>query len=366
MVAVARTFAAAESGDRREAVELARSLPTPTHAAPHAHWVVGLVGTLAPDRDAELAEAVRSHPSLRPALEAGRAARSTLAGGPPVGAEHLPYLPASWCDAAEPEIRIELIGTPGITTDGRPIDHPFWERARVRELCCYLALVDRGSRTLAAQRLWPDLSSDAAAKNLRVTLANLLDVLDPDRQKGSGSALLEERHGTIGLVDDHRVTIDVREERRDARTVVDGARVGDLASAMAAARRLVRRPGGLLLGGAGLGGWAEEPEQGRRDLLLRAIAAAAPRALSVGDPELAEALARRGLAEDPWAERLHQVLVRARLHLDDLDGARRAMRSCAAALAELGAVPEEATRRLARDLGLPAVAPLATAALPHR
>jgi hypothetical protein len=45
-------------------------------------------------------------------------------------------------------------------------------------------------------------------------------------------------------------------------------------------------------------------------------------------------------------------VVRARLEVDDLDGARRAQRRCFDALAELGIDPEPDTRDLAHRLGL--------------
>jgi hypothetical protein len=80
---------------------------------------------------------------------------------------------------------------------------------------------------------------------------------------------------------------------------------------------------------------------------------AGPVALASRLPGLAEDLGRRGLDEDPWGERLHQMVVRARLMRDDLDGARRALRSALRVLGDLGVRPEPATEALTRQLGIP-------------
>lgn len=349
---VARAAIAVADGDLVTARSIAADLPLPDHASPPAHWVVGLVGTLAEHRHDEIGAVVEAHPSLHRAWSASRAARLALDGGPPAGLEHAPYLPASWCVAVEPEVRIDLLGTPQVVVDGRRLEHPFWERGRVRELCLYLATVTGSSRAVAAERLWPDLDGAAAARNFRVTLANLLDVLDPDRRKGGGSSLVAERRGLISLVVADRLVIDVREERRNASEVVAAVAVADHLGMMAAARRLVRREGGALLDGTRLGEWADELDRDRRALLLRAVSGGAPVALLLGDHDLAEDLARRGLELDPWAERLHQVVVQACLARDDLDGARRGLRACIEALGDIDLVPEPRTVGLAEELGV--------------
>lgn len=96
----------------------------------------------------------------------------------------------------------------------------------------------------------------------------------------------------------------------------------------------------------------EQADAARSEQVLRAALVGGPVLLRAGHPDLAEAVAEQGLVEDPWAERLHQVVVRARLARDDLDGARRALRRANRALVDLGVEPEVATIELGRLLGM--------------
>jgi DNA-binding SARP family transcriptional activator len=271
-----------------------------------------------------------------------------LAGGDRVAARHRAYLPSRWCEESAAIVQVTLVGGAEVRRDRVPVHHKAWDRARVRELCCYLALVGDGSRELAAERLWPELDGAAAARNLRVTLSYLLDVLDPGRPRGS-SDLLDE---SFTFARTPRLRIDLRDASLHAAQIVTLAAAGDTVGVMEHARRLDRLPRGALMGGAPLGEWVESIDRDRRDALLRAVGVACTMALREGDPELAASLARRGLDEDPWAERLHQVVVRARLATDDLDGARRALSAAVEALTDLGVRPEQATVELARQAGV--------------
>jgi hypothetical protein len=155
----------------------------------------------------------------------------------------------------------------------------------------------------------------------------------------------------IGFSASPRLWIDVRAAAAAAEEVRIGVATGDDVALVRGARTLVRLPPGDLLGGA-RPVWTEPMDADRREVALRAATVGAPRLLDLAHHDLAEALARRGIAEDRWAERLHQVVVRVRLAEDDLDGARRAMRRCLDALAEIAAAPELDTRDLAQRIGL--------------
>ncbi|MGN6696446.1 MAG: AfsR/SARP family transcriptional regulator, partial [Aquihabitans sp.] len=293
-----------------------------------------------------------AHPSLREGVHAGRAGREHLATGQPAPAAARRLLPASWCEHEPPTVELRLLGAPTVLHDGRDIGHPDWERARVRELCLHLALVTTSARDQVAARLWPDLGRDAANRNLRVTLSYLLNVLDPGRPKGTASALVDDAAGTLSLSSSPRLRIDVRETSVWSEQIRIGAASGDASAVVRAARRLARVPGGDLLGGVAAGEWIERADEARAEQVLRASLTGGPVLLRAGHPDLAEAIAQRGLVEDPWAERLHQVVVRARLAGDDLDAARRALRRALKALHDLGVQPEPATLELARLVGI--------------
>jgi hypothetical protein len=156
----------------------------------------------------------------------------------------------------------------------------------------------------------------------------------------------------LSLADTPRLRIDVRRSEAAAEGLVAAIAFGDAVGLVRFARDLVRTSSGRLLGGAIAPDWLEQRDGARRELVLRAISSGAPRLAELGLHDLAETLARRGLDQDPWAERLHQTVVRCRLAVDDLDGARRAMRVALAALADLAADPEPASVDLATRVGL--------------
>jgi DNA-binding SARP family transcriptional activator len=189
-------------------------------------------------------------------------------------------------------------------------------------------------------------------RNLRVTLTYLLDVIDPDRQKGSGSTFIDERDGQFRFARDPTVRIDLRRRNTIAAAIVHAGEVGAEREVVATARELTREPAGPLVGGTPLGDWVEPHRQRASELLLRAISVAGPLALRIGDHDLAEQLGEIGIRDDPWGERLHVLVVRARFARDDLDGARRALRRAFEALHDLGVRPERATINLARELGV--------------
>jgi DNA-binding SARP family transcriptional activator len=315
---------------------------------------VALRVALVPGAEPELEALAHEHPPLQEAITAGRAGRDHLADGSPAPPAARRFLPVGWCEPEPPTVELRLLGAPTVLHDGRDIGHPDWERARVRELCLHLALVKTSARDQIAARLWPDLARDAANRNLRVTLTYLLNVLDPCRAKGVASSLVDDSAGTLSLSSSRRLRIDIRDTTVLADAIRAGAASADPSTVVRAARGFVRIPGGDLLGGVAAGEWIEQADEDRAEQVLRAGLAGGPVLLRAGHPDLAEAIAQRGLIEDPWAERLHQVVVRARLARDDLDGARRSLRRALRALADLAVRPEPATVELARLVGIDA------------
>ncbi len=352
ILGAAQAISVAGAGDLELARTVAAALDAPDRAVRSTHWVIPIQTALVAGSRERWAPVLASHDSLQPAMDAGVAGRIHVEGGPLAPRTARPYLPVTWCEPAEPVLEIRLLGGATVLRDRRVVREQAWERGRVRELCCYLALVDDSSRTLASERVWPDLSSAAAAKNLRVTLTYLLDVLDPDRERGEGSDLITDQDGTISLARTDRLRIDLRELLTRGRAVLRAAQAGDDHAVLREARLLVRLPTGPILGGATVGSWLDSHEQSRRELVLRAVSAAGPVVLRAGNAELAEMLARRGLEEDPWAERLHQTVARACLARDDIDAARRVLRRALEMIGELEVRPERATLDLARQVGI--------------
>ncbi|MEZ5138356.1 MAG: BTAD domain-containing putative transcriptional regulator [Acidimicrobiales bacterium] len=351
LLQVARAFAAVVAGDLDEGRRRILACEVPERASPSSMLAIGLAAALDATQRERWAAVAARRPALRPALDAGRAGAGHLAGGPRAAAVHRPFLPGAWCEPSPPVVELRLLGRASVTIDRRRVPASPWERGRVRELTRHLVLAPSSARDLVADRLWPELTSEAAARNLRVTLSYLRNALDPDRAAPDDPLVVEDE-GSLRLAESPRLRIDLRDEAAVLDALQDAAAIDDTAGLLAAARRLRRLPSGPPLAGAAVGSWAEPLLRRRRDELLGAVARVAPVALDAGDGDLAEALVQRGLALDPWSERLHQLLVRSRAERDDLDGARRALRDAQRQLAELGVVPERATVELARTIGI--------------
>ena len=147
-----------------------------------------------------------------------------------------------------------------------PTEHAAWQRGRVRRAGVAPGpAAQRRSRRRGRRRLWPDLDAGAASRNLRVTLSHLLDVLDPDRERGTGSEVVVDAAGRLHLADVAWLRVDVRElEEVAGRPSPPPARATSPPRSPAA-RRLLGFSDGPLLGGATTGEWVEPVRRGLDD-----------------------------------------------------------------------------------------------------
>jgi DNA-binding SARP family transcriptional activator len=290
-------------------------------------------------------------PGFDRAGAAGAAGRRALAGGPPAEARHRPYLPARWCVAAPASTTVTLFGIGTVRRDQRVVEHPAWQRTRVRELCLHLAVVSQASRSQVAATLWPDRDERSAGQNLRVTLSHLLDVLDPDRDRSQGSLLLLETSGAFRLDPNSGLRVDVWDVQRHAEFVM-ATPEDQRASVLAHARRLLAARTGPLLDATPVGDWCSPYRRRLDDLVLSAAGRAGELALQSTDLGLAVHLGRLMLAVDPWSENGHRLVIEGHLVQGDLDGARRALLEAIGFLDDLGVAPGRALVLLGYRLGL--------------
>ncbi len=294
------------------------------------------------------------HHALEAPVAAGEAAAAFLAGGPAPAAAHDPYLPVPWRGASRATVWLRVCGRSEVWRGNAPVDHPRWARDRVRELGLHLALIGDASRSDRAAALWPDLPPERAIANLRVTLSQLLDVLDPDRARGGGSPMVQERNNSLSFIATMPLMIDVREVRGLARRVIQALDAGEDALAVTVIRRavdLVDR--GTTLGGGGAGEWVERHQRDFDELVLRALTRVGPVALALGEHELADRIGSLALEIDSWAETSARLVVQARLAGHDLDGARRALGDLAGRLAEIDVPPQPESQDLFAQIGRP-------------
>ena len=137
-------------------------------------------------------------------------------------------------------MRIEVLGPAQVLVGGQPVEAPNLRRGRVRTLLALLAVAGPMRRDRATELLWPDHDPVDAARNLRVLLARLRTVVEPEDPTTSGpraGAALRTDGEMIRLAGPPRVDADVWELIR----VTDAARrAHEAGDASEQARHLAR------------------------------------------------------------------------------------------------------------------------------
>ena len=323
----------------------------PARATRAATWKTSLGIALSSLTQDEKDEHHHHDLALRLASSAGRVGVQYLADGTSAHRVFRPYLPARWCERDPSTTSVALIGRSEVYQDGVLVEHRSWSRNRVRELLLHLVLVESATRSLVAADLWPDLLDRDAGRNLRVTLTHLLDVLDPDRPRAGGSAVIVDTEGRLSLSRPSGLRVDVWEHDAYAKKLM-ATPDHERETLLAHARRLVTVDWGRLLGGMHLGEWAEPQRRAHDELRMSALLRGAAHSLTAADYSLTEELVAGVLQIDPWSERAHELLIEGRIDSGDIDGARRAFVQAIAAFHDLGVTPRLAVDSIAHRLGL--------------
>lgn len=347
VVAIARAVVAARAGEPVELppgtwtdIDLIRShVPRPmivelalagmASAAPGA----GALFQAVPDHHAYARRALDHRaPSI------ARAAASALAAGP-----------------ARPDRPLELrvLGSMELLVDGDRVEAKAWSRERVRRLAAHLVDVRSARRREICEAVWPDLDEKAAAQNLRVNLAHLNGVLQPDRPAAEPPWFLRTDGDVLrlhvdGLVVDAWVLDRLLDEARQA------DHRGAPGEALDAYRRAVAMYRGDYLAEFDDSGIGQFERIRLRSAAALAGARAAELLLACGEPEEAMRLADRSIEIEPLLERAHQARIRAVVATGDRAAARATAALLVARLAEIGLTPEPATSKLLEGLGIDA------------
>jgi len=234
--------------------------------------------------------------------------------------------------------------------DGPEVADPDLRRERVRTLLAFLVGHRATTRAEVTAALWPDLDERSQANNLRVTLNYLQRVLEPWRPAGEPGYLVRTDGQRIELVagGELRIDVDAFDAHVDAaaRAEDDGTPSLALEHHLAAVA-LYRGP---LHADVPDADWIDLDREHYRTRFVGSAIRAGQLLLGRGDVDDAEAVARRALAVDQWAEDAYGVLVAAALARGDRSAAQRQLDRGLAALAELGVEPSDATRRLRRRI----------------
>jgi DNA-binding SARP family transcriptional activator len=156
---------------------------------------------------------------------------------------------------------IVMLGAFRVVVDGRTVPGDAWKRTKAAGLIKILALAERHRlhRDVVADLLWPDLSAQAAASNLRKAMHFARAAL------GSSDAV-QARGDLLELLPDTEVSIDAERFETDGRAA--------LASSAGLAETLTLYRGDLLPDDR-FAVWAEDPRDRLRTLYLRLLKAAA-------------------------------------------------------------------------------------------
>jgi DNA-binding SARP family transcriptional activator len=274
------------------------------------------------------------------------------------------FLPPAWIAELAPTgtspvgagvpapVEIRLLGPVRLLRSGAVVADPRLRRERVRELLAHLVIQRRATRQEITADLWPDHDPAAAARNLRVTLTHLTQLLAAatGQPAGAVSALLRRAGHRVELVEGPLLTADVWTVERLLDQAAQAERQHAPSVALARYQEALEQAAGPLLADSPGPEWLLP----HRDRLQRRLVAAAVRAgdllLASGAVEEPLRLARQALAADACCEPAHQLLVSAHLAAGDRTAARVALADCHRMLAALGAHPDARTLMLTRRL----------------
>ncbi|WP_448611824.1 BTAD domain-containing putative transcriptional regulator [Geodermatophilus sp. URMC 60] len=309
-------------------------------------WTTELaLGMVAAGQDGARAVVEALGPGARPTLRAQAATASSapLAATARALLRTIPAVPTA-------RLHLRALGPLELRRDGVVVTAPELRRERVRQLLGYLLVHDRPTRTAITSELWPDLDDAAAGKNLRVTLAYLQNVLEPQRGELDPPYFLRSAGAVLHLVVDEALQIDVLEFERALDEAARLERQGAPSAALSAYLQAAELWGGDLLADVSGGSWLEWERDRLRSRFVSSAVRAGNLLLARGDTPTARILAERALRADDCSEDAYQLLVAVHLAEGDLVDAHRALRRCQRMLHELGVPPQPRTRALAQQL----------------
>jgi DNA-binding SARP family transcriptional activator len=243
---------------------------------------------------------------------------------------------------------LALLGPLTVRRDGQHVDDPALRRERLRALLAYLVSHRDTTRTAIMSALWPDLDERSAANNLRVTFTYLLKLLEPWRSAGESAFYVRTAGPRVQLVTGDWLRIDV--DLFDAHVAAANRAEADGTPSLALDHHLaaVELYRGELHADVPEAEWNVLERDHYRSRFVAAACRAGQLLAARGDMDEAEAVARRAIAVDQWAEEAYAVLVTTALARGDRSASRQVLDRCLAALADLGVEPSEETQRLRR------------------
>jgi DNA-binding SARP family transcriptional activator len=248
--------------------------------------------------------------------------------------------------AAPDPLTVRVLGSLEVDVAGVRSGAPELRRERVRSLLGLLVVRRSVRRVEAADILWPDLGSDQALGNLRVTLTHLLRLIEPRREKNAPSFFIHQENDSLTLHDDPALRVDLWEFEAAAAEAEELDRSGAPSLALEAHIHAVELWRGDLLADLASPEWLDFDRIRLGTMFLRAALRAGELLAARHEHGHAVVMAERAIAADPWAEAAYRLLASIQLERGDRSAARRVLEHLDSVLGQLGVQPGPETAAL--------------------
>ena len=234
------------------------------------------------------------------------------------------------------KLRVRTLGAFAVWRGDQEVRDRDWRSSKARQLF-QLLLTERGRalpRDRVLEALWPEMDSDAASNNLRVTLNRLSKAIEPERPEGAPPAYVVQQGETYGfnVASDHQI-----DAADFAEAVAEGqraARRGQRAAAIAAFRSAMGLYRGPYLPDNMYEDWTVVERERLAMLFNDAAIRLGALLLEEGLAHDAIGLAWRVLENDRAHEEAYRLLMRAHASLGERSTALRLYTRCVAMLRE--------------------------------
>ncbi|HEX7166034.1 MAG TPA: BTAD domain-containing putative transcriptional regulator [Acidimicrobiales bacterium] len=289
------------------------------HARSGIETISGLA-SLAPDATRRSLQAVASN-----APEPVAAAARTLLATVPIPPAH--------------SVRIEVLGPPRLLVDGQAVSDATWRRQRVRQLMCALVAHVEIRRERLGVLLWPDFDEAGVSANLRVTLAYVQSLLEPQRGRGHAPWFLQQSGGVLRLAGGDRLTVDAWEFEAHLDSAAAASESGAPSIELDHLLQALALWRGDYLDELAGEEWAEPLRERMRSRFVTAAVRAGELLVAASRSTEAIRVADAALAADRWCEAAYVLRARAHAAAGDNDAARRDLESAEFRSLELGIAP---------------------------
>ncbi|MDQ3928976.1 MAG: bacterial transcriptional activator domain-containing protein, partial [Chloroflexota bacterium] len=250
-------------------------------------------------------------------------------------------------------LRVHLLGTFRVFRGDVEVEPREWQRDKARQLF-QLLLTQRGrwlQRDEVVERLWPNLSPEAALRDFKVALNALNKAIEPGHAADAPFAYIVRDGISYRIRPEADLWLDTEEFERRCQAGHRLLELGETEEAATNLRAALELYAGNYLPDALYEDWASTERERLLSLFLRAADKLAGILVDSGRDDEALEVCARILTYDPCWERAYRSMMLAYAHRGERTLALRAYQRCRSTMsAELGIEPASATTDLYRRI----------------